>query len=98
MSGSGLRPRLSVFRSNKFVYAQLIDDEKGITLVAVHEKELKVATGLKKAEKAKELGKLLAEKAIAKKIKQVVLDRSSYKYHGRVKAIADGAREGGIIL
>jgi large subunit ribosomal protein L18 len=90
------RPRLSVFRSNKFIYAQIIDDENGKTLVGVSEKELK-EKGIK-TEKAKKLGEILAKKAIAKKIKTVVFDRGSYGYHGRVKAFAEGAREGGLVF
>jgi len=90
------RPRLCVFRSNKFIYAQIIDDEKGKTLIGVSEKEL---TGKgAKSENAKKLGEMLAKKAIAKKIKTVVFDRGSYSYHGRVKALAEGAREGGLVF
>lgn len=93
--GTGDRPRLSVFRSNKFIYAQLINDEKGQTIVGVSEKHLKEKmTG--KTTKAKALGILLAKKAIDKKIKKVVFDRGSYTYHGRITSIADGAREGGL--
>lgn len=88
------RLRLSVFRSNKYIYAQLIDDEKRETLIGVSEKVLK-KTGTK-SEKAKELGLLLADKAKAKKITKIVFDRGSYAYHGRVKQIAEGLREGGI--
>ncbi len=91
-----LKPRLTVFRSNKYVYAQVIDDENGKTLVGAAEKELNLKEKLKKGERAKELGKLIAKKAIAKKIEAVVFDRGSYRYHGRVKAVADGAREGGL--
>lgn len=94
MADSG-RVRLSVFRSNKHFYAQIIDDKKAVTLVAAGEKELDNAK-MTKIEKAQELGKLLAKKAIAKKIKDVVFDKGSYRYHGRVKAFADGAREGGL--
>lgn len=88
-------PRLSVFRSNTKMYAQVIDDTKGVTLVSVHEKELKDAAGTPVV-KAENLGVLLAEKAIDKKIKQVVFDKGGYRYHGRVKAFADGARKGGL--
>ena len=89
------RPRLSVYRSNKFIYAQIIDDNKQKTLLGLSEKNLseKKAT---RVEKSKELGLLIAKKAIEKKIKEVVFDRGSYKYHGRVKALAQGAREGGL--
>jgi large subunit ribosomal protein L18 len=94
ISGTSSCPRLSVFRSNRGMYVQLIDDQKGQTLVSAHSKEIKEKsdkTGVSSA-----LGKLIAEKAIAKKIEDVVFDRSSYRYHGRVKALADGAREGGL--
>lgn len=87
--------RLSVHRSNKFIYAQIIDDNKKETLVAVSESGIK-KEGLKKSEVAKEVGMALAKKALAKKISEVVFDRGQYKYHGRVKAVAEGAREGGL--
>lgn len=89
------RPRLSVFRSNKYIYAQVIDDSKGKTLVAASEKEIdgKVAN---KIEAAKLVGLKLSEKAKGAKVKEVVFDKGSYKYHGRVKALAEGAREGGL--
>lgn len=96
ISGTADRPRLSVFRSNTGLFLQLIDDLKGVTLASVSNKDLK-AKGAK-TEASFELGKLIAEKAKAKKIGTVVFDRSSYKYHGRVKAVADGAREGGLIF
>lgn len=96
INGNDKKPRLSVFRSNKFLYAQVIDDIKGQTLIGISEKNLKLKEGLKRLEKSKELGLLLAKKALDKKIKKVVFDRGSYKYHGRVKAFADGAREGGL--
>lgn len=89
------RPRLSVFRSNRFIYAQIIDDVKGKTLLGVSEKNLSKLSG-KRIEKSKELGIALAKKALAKKINEVVFDKGSYKYHGRVKALAEGAREGGL--
>jgi large subunit ribosomal protein L18 len=94
VQGTTERPRLSIHRSNKFVYAQLIDDGSGKTVVGASQKEVK-ATG-SKTEIAKELGKLIAQKAIASKVKKVVFDRGSYAYHGRVKALAEGAREGGL--
>ena len=96
--GTKERPRLCVFRSNKHIYAQLIDDEKGHTLVSTSDLELKNVKKLKKREKAFEVGKLIAEKAKKKNIKKVVFDRGGYKYHGRVKALAEGAREGGLIF
>lgn len=95
IAGTALKPRLSVFRSNTGLYLQLIDDEAARTLVSAHVRELK-AKGIKKVEAGLELGKLLAKKALEKKIKMVVFDRGAHKYHGRVKAVADGAREGGL--
>jgi large subunit ribosomal protein L18 len=93
------RPRLSVFRSSKQIYAQIIDDEKGVTLVSASSLEKdnreKLKTGAN-IEAAKEVGKLVAERAVAKGVKAVVFDRGGYMYHGRVKALADGAREGGL--
>lgn len=87
------RLRLSVFRSNKFIYAQIIDDQKGETLVAVNDQKSKLKS---KIERAKEAGKSLAEKALAQKIKTVYYDRGLFRYHGRIKALAEGAREGGL--
>jgi len=101
VTGTSARPRLNVFRSLKGMYAQIIDDVKGVTLVAADVKEIKKAEKLEKYPNNKEaqaynLGKILAEKAIAKKIETVVFDRAGYRYHGRIKALADGAREGGL--
>jgi large subunit ribosomal protein L18 len=96
VSGSAGLPRLSVFRSNKEIYAQLIDDKKGVTLVAASSREASVPKSVNKTEQAKEVGKSLAEKAKAENIATVVFDRGGYLYHGRVKALADGAREGGL--
>jgi len=99
--GTPERPRLSVYRSNKHIYAQLIDDEEGITIVTAStlSKELKEKLeGKTKAEQAKLVGKLLSEKALKAGIKTAVFDRNGYKYHGRVKALAEGAREGGLIF
>lgn len=87
------RPRLSVFRSNQHIYAQVIDDTSGITLAAAASKPLKTGT---KTETAAAVGRAIAEAARAKGVTQVVFDRGSYKYHGRVKALADAAREGGL--
>lgn len=94
--GTKVRPRLSVFRSNKYIYAQLIDDSQKKTLVGVSEKEVedKAIKKMSKQERAKQLGMYLAQKA--KKIKKVVFDRGGYAYKGRVKALAEGAREGGL--
>lgn len=94
--GTRDRPRLAVFRSNKNIYAQLIDDKKGHTMVSVYSKEIKEASKLNKTQEATEVGKLLAKKAQDTKITTVVFDRRGYKYHGRVKALADGARSGGL--
>ncbi len=93
------RPRLSVFRSSKQIYAQIIDDEKGVTVVAASSLEKANRDTLKSGanvDAAKVVGKLLAERAVAQGIKTVVFDRGAYMYHGRVKALADGAREGGL--
>lgn len=88
------RARVSVFRSNKYIFAQLIDDIKSVTIVGLSDKSLK--TKGTKSEKAKALGLLLAEKAKEKKVTKIVFDRGSYKYHGRVKQVAEGLREGGM--
>lgn len=91
------RPRLCVFRSNKHIYAQLIDDEKRKILLGVNDisfSQIKEKKG--KVEIAFEVGKLIAKKALEKKIKKVVFDRGGYKYHGRVKALAEGARKEGL--
>jgi len=93
------RLRLSVFRSSKQIYAQIIDDEKGATVAAASSLEKPNRESLKtgaNVEAAKVVGKLLAERAVAKGVKAVVFDRGAYMYHGRVKALADGAREGGL--
>lgn len=97
IKGTGNRPRLSIFRSQRYIYAQIIDDSKRITLVFAKSKELdKDNKGGTKIEIAKSIGRLLAEKAKKIGIKTLVFDRSGYKYHGRVKALAEGAREGGL--
>lgn len=102
ISGTSERPRLSVFRSNKHLFIQLVNDENGKTLVSVSDFGLKVPSipeGLKGGQKfllAKEAGSLIAKKALEKKIKKVVFDKGEYKYHGRIKALAEGAREGGL--
>ena len=95
VTGTAERPRLSVARSNKRIYAQLIDDDRGHTLAAAgsHEAALR---GLSKGEAAGEVGELLAERAKGAGVSRVVFDRGGYKYHGRVKSLADGAREGGL--
>jgi large subunit ribosomal protein L18 len=97
--GTAERPRLSVYRSLNHIYAQLIDDDKGVTLAAAtsNKKSLEATfKGMKKSEVSKKVGEMLAETAKAKGITKVVFDRNGYKYHGRVKALADGAREGGL--
>ncbi len=94
ISGTAEKPRLSVFKSNKAIYAQLIDDEQGHTIAAASSKEIK-DSGLN-IETAKEVGKKIAEKASSSGVEKVVFDRGGYLYHGRIKALADGAREGGL--
>ena len=93
------RPRLSVFRSSKQIYAQVIDDERGVTLAAASSLEKDMRGRLKtgaNVDAAKEVGRLVAERAGAAGVKAVVFDRSGYLYHGRVKALAEAAREGGL--
>lgn len=98
IKGTYERSRLSIFRSNRYLFAQIIDDEKGETLIGLSDKNfLKTDQEKnKKIDSAKKLGMLLAQKAREKNIKKIVFDRSRYLYHGRVKAVADGAREGGL--
>ena len=93
--GTASKPRLSVFRSNKEIYAQIIDDEKGHTIVSAtsHIKGFPSGT---KSEKANEVGKAIAKKAVEAGVDTVVFDRNGYVYHGRVKSLAEGAREGGL--
>lgn len=93
--GTAKRPRLNVFRSLSHVYVQLIDDQKGVTIAAAKDLEIK-GKNLKKSELAFKVGELIANKADKLGIKKVVFDKSFYKYHGRIKAIADGARQGGL--
>ncbi len=97
VSGSAERPRLVVFRSLKHIYAQLVDDDRGVTLLGVGDGSEGVqADGAGKVGRGKAVGKRLAEKAKAAGITRVVFDRAGYRYHGRVQAVADGAREGGL--
>ena len=97
INGTNETPRMSIFRSNKGIYAQLIDDQANITLVAVSSvKEISTEKKITKTEQAKLVGKLVAEKAKEKGITTVVFDRNGYLYHGRVKSLADAAREGGL--
>ncbi len=98
--GTGKIPRLCVFRSNKHIYGQLVDDDKGKTLIAASDLEIKSSSKKQKTANktvvAHEVGELLAKKAIEKKFEKMVFDRGGYKYHGRIKALAEGAREGGL--
>ncbi len=95
ISGTEVRPRLCVSRSNKSIYCQLVDDVTSTTLGAASSREIK-ADGLNKVEQSALVGKLIAERAKAANITTVVFDRGGYLYHGRIKALADGAREGGL--
>jgi len=99
VSGTGDRPRLNVYRSLAHIYAQLIDDVTGATLVSAStvDTELRAeVAGKKKAEQAKVVGQAVAKRALAKGLTKVTFDRGGYRYHGRIKALADGAREGGL--
>lgn len=93
ISGTAERPRLSIFKSHKYIYTQLIDDTKGVTLAAADSREVKSKVP---ADKAKDTGLHLAKKALAAKIKKVVFDRGGYIYAGKIKLVAEGAREGGL--
>lgn len=96
IKGTAERPRLNVFRSNHYIYAQVIDDIQGHTLAAADSREATVSNEGNKVDQAREVGKLLAERAKEANVETVLFDRGGYLYHGRVKALADGAREGGI--
>ena len=100
ISGTAERPRLAVFKSLKQIYAQIIDDSNGVTILSASSLSNEISDEIKKTkskiEKSKVVGKLLAAKAKDKGIESVVFDRSGYRYHGRIQAIADGAREGGL--
>jgi large subunit ribosomal protein L18 len=96
VKGTAARPRLNIFRSNHYIYAQLIDDVAGHTLAAASSHEKAVEIKGTRTEQAAQVGKLIAERAAEHKIENVVFDRAGYLYHGRVKALADGAREGGL--
>lgn len=103
ISGTAKVPRLAVFRSNKHIYGQLIDDDKGKTIISASDAEIKSKTKSKtqkedtrKVMLARQVGELIAQKALKEKIKKVVFDRGGYKYHGRVKALAEGARQAGL--
>lgn len=96
IKGQANRPRLSVFRSNKAIYCQLIDDLNGVTIASANSLEDAAKTDGNKSDQAKAVGKLIADRAKSAKIDEVCFDRSGYLYHGRVKALAEGAREGGL--
>jgi large subunit ribosomal protein L18 len=96
LSGSAERPRLSVYRSNKGIYAQIIDDNTGKTVVSASSISKDFSAKGNKSEQSKAVGKAVAEKALAAGIKQVVFDRNGYLYHGRVQSLAEGAREAGL--
>jgi large subunit ribosomal protein L18 len=98
LRGTTERPRLSIFRSAKFIYAQVIDDETGRTLAAASSREAGLAAGNGKVDAARAVGRTLAERARAAGVERVVLDRGGYQYHGRVRSLAEGAREGGLDL
>lgn len=98
IKGTAERPRLNVYRSNRYIYAQLIDDTNGHTLTSASSYEKDFDQSGSKIERGKRVGVLIAERAKAKGIESVVFDRGGYLYHGRVKALADGAREGGLKL
>lgn len=99
ISGSATKPRLSVFRSNKDIYVQLIDDASGVTIASASSREKDItAQKANKVDKSKLVGITIAKKSQDLGIKEVVFDRSGYLYHGRVKAVADGAREGGLVF
>ena len=96
VSGTPERPRLVVFRSNSEIYAQIIDDTKGVTLVAASSRDKDLKASGTKTEKAKQVGEAIAKKALAAGIETISFDRGGYLYHGRVKSLAEGAREGGL--
>ena len=96
LAGTTERPRLSVFRSNKGIYAQVIDDTTGKTLAAASSLSKDFVASGNKVDQSKAVGKLVAEKAVAAGINKVVFDRNGYLYHGRIKSLAEGAREGGL--
>ena len=96
IQGTASKPRLCVFRSNKEIYCQVIDDVSGTTLAAASSREKNFAKSGSKSDQAKEVGKLVAQRTLDLKIDSIVFDRGGYLYHGRVKALADGAREAGL--
>ncbi len=98
LTGSAERPRLSVYRSNKGIYAQIIDDNSGITIVSSSSLSKDFVANGNKSDQSKAVGKSVAEKALAAGVSQVVFDRNGYLYHGRVKSLAEGAREAGLVF
>jgi large subunit ribosomal protein L18 len=94
--GTAGKPRLYVFRSNRYIYAQIIDDTRGIVITGFSSLNDKNLSAMKKMASAREVGKQIAKLALEKGVKEIAFDRGGYKYHGRVKALADGAREGGL--
>ncbi|HNW46167.1 MAG TPA: 50S ribosomal protein L18 [Thermotogota bacterium] len=99
INGTGSKPRMAVFRSEKHIYVQLIDDTQGVTLLSASSREILVSGEVKKTwnkEAAKIVGKKIAEKALEKGIAEVTFDRGGYRYHGRIKELADGARAAGL--
>lgn len=98
INGTSERPRLNVFRSSKHIYAQIIDDDKGVTLVSASSLEKDFAGKGGDKEAAHKVGQIIAKRAIEKNIKEVVFDRGGYIFHGRVKELAEGSREGGLIF
>ena len=98
LTGSAERPRLSVFRSNKGIYAQVIDDNSGVTIASSSSLSKDFTAEGNKSEQSKAVGKAVAEKAIAAGVNQVVFDRNGYLYHGRIKSLAEGAREAGLVF
>ena len=96
LHGTGRRPRLAVFRSNRFIYAQVIDDDAGVTIAAASSREKGVKGGTLNAATAAEVGKLVGGRAREAGVESVVFDRGGFPYHGRIKALADGARESGL--
>lgn len=97
ISGTATTPRLAIYRSNKEIYAQLIDDQNGVTLASASSREKSIASSsVNKTEQAKMVGKAIGEKAVSAGVETVCFDRGGYLYHGRVKSLADGAREGGL--
>jgi len=98
ITGTETKPRLNVFRSSKHIYASIVDDHSGKVIISVSEKEIKKADKMPKKEKAHQVGKIIAQKAVKKGFTKVVFDRAGYLYHGRVKELAEGAREEGLVF